>query len=144
MFTSRLGIFCLGLIGVCSTGCSDPYGGRVEVTGSVKLNAIPVKDGTISFEPLDGQDTRASAMIVSGEFNIPRPTGLQPGQYLVRVSAGDQKTPVNPVDADHPPGPGGGANIISKELIPADWNLKSKQQRTVSKDGPNRFDLMIP
>lgn len=116
----------------------------MEVTGTVKLKGIPVKDGTISFDPLDGQDTRATAMIVAGEYSIPKPSGLRPGNYLVRVSAGDQKTPVNPVDADHPPGPGGGANIISKELIPADWNAKSKQERTVNKDGPNRIDLAIP
>jgi len=125
-------------------GCSDPYGGRVEVTGSVKLKGIPLKDGTISFEPLSGQDTRASAMVVAGEFTIPRQQGLQPGQYLVRVSSGDRKTPVNPVDPDHPPGPGGGANIISRELIPPDWNLKSKQERPVTKDGPNRIELDIP
>lgn len=125
-------------------GCSDQYGGRQEIKGTVKLRGVPIKDGIISFEPLDGQDTRATAMLKAGEFSIPREHGLQPGKYLLRVSAGDQKVAVNPVDADHPPGPGGGTNVISKELIPADWNVRSKQERTVSKDEPNRFDIDIP
>jgi hypothetical protein len=60
------------------------------------------------------------------------------------VSAGDGKTAVNPVSPDQPPGPGGGTNIISKELVPADWNVNSKQERTVNKDGPNRFEFEIP
>jgi len=42
-----------------------------------------------------------------------------------------------------PPGPGG-TNIISKELVPRDWNSASKQEVTVTKDGPNKFDFDIP
>jgi hypothetical protein len=125
-------------------GCADKYGGRMEVTGTVKLKNVPVKDGTVSFEPLDGQPTRATAMIAAGDFNIPRASGLVPGRYLVRVSAGDGKTAVNPVNPDQPPGPGGGSNIISKELFPADWNVNSKQEREVTRDGPNRFEFAIP
>ena len=144
MFPLRLATYGLAFLGIVLLGCTDPYGGRLEVTGSVKVRGNPVKDGTISFEPLDGQDTRATAMIVAGEYSIPRPSGLRPGNYLIRVSAGDQKTAINPVDADHPPAPGGSTNIISKELIPADWNVKSKQERAVTKDGSNRIDFAIP
>lgn len=125
-------------------GCGDPHGGRKEILGSVKLKGQPVKDGTVSFEPLDGQEGRATAMVAAGEYHIPAASGLLPGRYLLRVSAGDQKTAVNPVNPDNPPGPGGGTNIISKELVPADWNVKSTQERTVVKEGPNRFDLDIP
>ena len=125
-------------------GCSDSYGGRMEVSGTVKFKGQSLKDGTVSFEPLDGQPTRATALLTAGSFTIPRPTGLVPGRYLLRVSAGDGKTAVNPVEADKPPGPGGGTNIISKELIPADWNVKSKQERTIGADGPNRFEIEIP
>jgi len=144
MSSCRLNAFGLAFLGFLLTGCSDSDGGRVDVSGTVKLKGVPVKDGTISFEPLEGQDTRATAMIVAGEYSIPKASGLRPGNYLIRVSAGDQKTAVNPVDADHPPGPGGGTNVISKELVPADWNVKSKQERTVSKDGSNRIELSIP
>jgi hypothetical protein len=133
-----------GFLLVLLAGCSDSHGGRQEITGSVKFKGAPVKEGIVSFEPLDGQETRATVMLSAGQFTIPRQQGLQPGRYLLRVSSGDQKVAANPVDADHPPGPGGGTNVISKELIPADWNVKSKQERTVSKDGSNRFDIDIP
>lgn len=144
MFSPRLLALGLAFVGVFLAGCSDRYGGRMEVTGSVKLKNAPLKDGTISFEPLEGQHTRATALLSGGEFTIPRPSGLQPGRYLIRVSAGDGKTAVNPVSPDQPPGPGGGANIISRELVPADWNVNSKQERTIAKEGPNRFDIEIP
>jgi hypothetical protein len=129
----------LAFVAGCSSGDD-----RVEVTGTVALKGSPIKDGTISFEPLEGQKTRATATIAAGEFSIPKETGLSPGKYLIRVSAGDGKTAVNPVDPDHPPGPGGGTNIISKELVPSDWNVKSKQERTVTKESPNRFEFVIP
>jgi hypothetical protein len=142
MFLTRVLAFALATLVVI--GCGSGSADRMEVTGSVKLKAKPVKDGTISFEPLDGQPTRATALISFGAFSIPQPNGLVPGRYLIRVSAGDGKTAVNPVSPDEPPGPGGGTNIISKELIPADWNVNSKQERTVSKDPPNRFEFNIP
>ena len=31
-----------------------------------------------------------------------------------------------------------------KELVPADWNIKSKQQVKVTKEGPNKFEFDIP
>ena len=144
MVRLRLALCLLALAGPLAAGCSDPHGGRLEVTGTAKLKGQPLKDGTVSFEPLDGQATRATAVLTAGEFTIPRASGLVPGKYLIRVSAGDGKTAVNPVNADQPPGPGGGTNVISKELVPADWNVKSKQEREVVKGGTNRFEFDIP
>jgi hypothetical protein len=95
------------------------------------------------FEPLENQDTAGNATVTGGEYSIPRSAGLKPGKYLVRVTAGDGKTAINPVDPDAPPGPGGG-NIISKDIVPKEWNVNSKQEVTVTKDGPNRFDFDIP
>ena len=70
--------------------------------------------------------------------------GLKPGKYLVRVTAGDGTTAVNPVDPDAGPGPsGGGTNIVSKDLVPKEWNTKSKHEITVTKEGPNTFDFDI-
>ena len=129
---------------VLACGCTDKYAGRFGVEGQVKMKGQPIKSGTVSFEPIDGQDTRATAMIDDGTYTIPRQSGLKPGKYLIRVSAGDGKTAVNPVDADSPPGPGGGSNVISKELVPKDWNLNSKQERTVVEQNPNKIDFDIP
>ena len=126
-------------------GCSDPYPGRHEVSGMVKLKGQPIKNGAlIEFAPLENQDTGANATITDGAYRIPRQNGLKPGKYLIRVTAGDSKTAVNPVNSNEPPGPGGGANIISKDLVPPDWNRASKQQVTVTNEGPNKFDFDIP
>ncbi len=136
--------FAVGLSVV--VGCGDTSGGRIGVSGTVKLKGQPLKEATVSFEPLDGQDTRATALAKDGVYAIERMQGLKPGKYLIRVSAGDGKTVYNSEKPapDGPPGPGGSANIISKELVPADWNTKSKQERTVTDTNPNVFDFDIP
>jgi len=125
-------------------GCTNSSDGRLEVSGTVTLKGQPIKDGAIvMLEPMESQDTAANVTVSGGAFKIPNSAGLKPGKYLVRITAGDGKTAVNPLDADSPPGPGG-SNIISKELVPGDWNVNSKQEVTVSKDGPNKFDFSIP
>jgi hypothetical protein len=134
---------------VFGTGCADKYAGRYAVSGAVTLSGKPIKDGAlVMFEPLDGQDTAGNATTSGGNYSIPREGGLKPGKYLIRVTAGDGKTAVNPVDPDAGPGPGGpgsgGTNIVSKDLVPKEWNVASKQQVTVTADGPNKHDFNIP
>jgi hypothetical protein len=92
---------------------------------------------------MENQQTAANVTAAGGAFLIPKSAGLTPGKYLVRITAGDGKTAVNPMDPNSPPGPGGN-NIISKDLVPADWNVRSKQEVTVTKDGPNKFNFEIP
>jgi len=134
----------VGLFVTLGVGCSDPDG-RVQVNGIVKLHGMPISDGAIVIlEPLENQGTSASVPVTGGAYIIHKQSGLKPGRYLVRVTAGDGKTAINPVDPDHPPGPTGGSNIISKDLVPADWNVNSKQEVIVTKDGPNKFDFDIP
>jgi hypothetical protein len=137
----------VGLVAVLvlAAGCSDSNDGRLPISGKVKLHGQPIADGAIVlFEPLEKQDSAGSVTVSGGEYEIPRVVGLKPGKYLVRVTAGDGKTAVNPVDSGQPPGPTGGRNIISKELIPPDWNVNSQQKVTVTKGGPNKFDFDIP
>jgi hypothetical protein len=129
---------CLALI-----GCSDPYAGRQAVSGTVTLKDQPLKTGIVMFEPLDGQDTGGSVMLSDGKYELPRQGGLKAGKYRVRITAGDGKTATNPVNPDEPPGPGGGTNIVSKDLVPASWNTQSKQEVTVKGDGPNTLNFDI-
>lgn len=128
---------------VLVAGCSDPNEGRMEVSGTVQLKGSPLKDGIVLFEALDGQDTGGSAQITAGNYHLPAESGLKPGKYLVRVTAGDGVTAVEPINPDAPPGPGGGTNIVSKDLVPKDWNVNSQQQVTVTKEGPNTFNFDI-
>src|SRR5262245_19611226 len=99
--------FCLSLaVAALAAGCGDKYGGRVEVSGTVKLKGQPLKAGVLMFEPLGGQGTAASAPISDGSYTIPRSTGLKPGKYLIRVTSGVGTTPAN-LNPDEPPSPGG-------------------------------------
>ena len=143
MPSKRLAIGILAVTALAA-GCTKFQGGRLAVSGTVKLNGQPIKDGAIIlFEPLESQETAGNSTVYGGAFTIPRESGLKPGKYLVRVTAGDGKTAVNPVDPNAPPGPDSGTNIVSKDLVPANWNENSKQEVTVTKEGPNKFDFDI-
>jgi hypothetical protein len=121
-------------------GCSDPAGGRVVISGHVTLEGKALDKGSILFVPLDGQDTQSGAAITDGDYVMPRDHGLKPGKYLVRITAGDGKTPANEEAGQ----PGGSTNIISMDRIPEDWNTQSKQQCEVKPNEPNKFDFDIP
>jgi hypothetical protein len=143
MFATRLvAFFVLALL---ITGCADKFGGRVEVVGEVQLKGQPIKDGVVMFEPLDGQDTRVNSIIINGSYKVERENGLKPGKYLIRVTAGDNKSPVNVFNPNEGPGPSavGSTNVISKELIPESWNTKSKETRTITSESPNTINLDI-
>lgn len=119
--------------------------GKEAVSGAITLKSKTFPDGgLVTFEPLENQGTAAPSVVSGGKYDIPRQNGLKPGRYRVWMTAGDGKTAVNPVSSDQPPGPGGGANIISKELVPAAWGRDSKQEVTVKAGGPNVFNFDIP
>ena len=130
-------LIACGLVTGC--GASD----RFPVSGRVTLNNQPLKNGIVMFEPLEGQGTGSTAMLEEGQYSIPQEGGLKAGKYRVRITSGDGKTAVNPVDPNEPPGPGGGSNIISKELVPASWNTQSKQEVTIKAEGENTFNFDI-
>jgi hypothetical protein len=155
MVSQRALVFCsiISLVAAALVGCSEPYAGRMEVTGAVKLQGRALKDGSILFVPLDKQDTQEGSQILDGEYKIPRQKGLKPGKYLVRVTAGDGVTPARQsargkkTVENEPaalPGPGGSRNIVSMDLIPDEWNARSKQQVEIKSNGANRFDFDIP
>ena len=145
MSNVRLSSACGLLVALAFAGCGDKYDGRMEVSGQVALKKQQIKDGaTVIFEPLEKQGTGTNIATTGGAYKIPHESGLKPGKYLVRVTLGDVKQPVNVIDPGSPPGPGGGTNVMAKELVPKEWNVNSKQEVTVTKDGPNVFDFDIP
>jgi hypothetical protein len=134
-------LFFYGIVALFLAGCSDPYGGRREVTGSVTLQSQPLKEGSIIFVPLDNQETQSGAPVINGAYKVPPQSGLKPGKYLVRLTAGDGKTPAA---NEQMAAPGGSTNIVSLDLIPEDWNIRSKHQVEVKSNRDNRFDFDIP
>lgn len=130
------------LFGFVCLGCSDPYPDRYEVSGKITVKGEAFKHaGSVSFEPLEGQTTRAGISFTDGMFTIPKDQGLKAGNYLVRLTAGDGKTPTVPEEAG---GPGGSTNIVSVDLIPEDYGSRSKQQFEVKAGSPNRVEIDLP
>jgi len=70
----------IGLI-VAACSCAAPSG-DVEMTGVVTLDAAPLADGTVVFDPGTGDPPR-EATVKEGRFAILCP----PGSYTVRVFA---------------------------------------------------------
>jgi hypothetical protein len=123
-------------------GCGQDYGGRQEVKGTIKLKGEPLDQGLITFIPIsDDRSTQSGTQIANGSYHIDRAHGLVPAKYKVIITSGDGRTPANA--PDQAPGPTG-ANIISKDRIPPDYNTHSKQEIEVTEKGPNVFDYDIP
>jgi len=136
---------CLGLLGMIASlpGCGPGYGGRQEIKGTIKLKGQPLDQGQIVFMPITGDGaTKEGSGIVDGQYKIDRMHGLMPGKYRVSITSGDGKTRAD-APPDQAPGPTG-ANIISKDRIPPDYNTNSKQEVDVTEKGPNVFDFDIP
>lgn len=144
---ARLRVGSMSLIGLVSclmtAGCSDPYEGRMAISGTITLEGQPLADGAIIFEPAGGQGTTSGASITNGKYTIERKDGLKPGKYTVRITSGDGTTP-NDLSEEEAASPGGSTNIVSVDRIPPEYNEKSTQSVDVLADGDNVFDYAIP
>jgi hypothetical protein len=148
-FTCARPPHCLRLIPVLlavllADGCTDPTRGRQAISGKITLKGVPLDEGVIEFHPQGDSPvhlaTKAAALIKDGRYQIPKDKGLMPGKYKVVITSGDKKVPDLPPDT--PPGPT--KTVLSKERIPAQYNVKTNQFVEVTKEGPNQFDYAIP
>src|SRR5262245_38629621 len=123
-------VCAIGWIAVCVVssvlGCGPNYGGRQEVKGTIKLKGQLLDQGQITFMPASGDGaTQEGSLITNGAYKIERQFGLLPGKYKVIITAGDGRTRADA--PDEPPGPTG-ANIISKDRIPPEYNRSEKRR----------------
>ena len=76
-------------------GCGGT-GNGVAVTGKVLFDGKPVKDGTITFIPVEGTNgPTAGTNVTDGSFSIPRDGGPVPGKYRVEVSSYEDVKPAS-------------------------------------------------
>jgi len=137
-FTPLCGLVPGLIAAVALAGCSNPQN-RQEVTGEVRLKGVPVADGVIQFEPLDGQPTGDSAHIANGTYRIPTAQGLAPGKYKVSIYAGDGRSGAGDASPDSPHA----GTKPGQERIPPEYNTKSNVVKEVTAGGPNKFDFDI-
>ncbi len=135
-------VSALVLIALFAAGCADPYAGRKTVTGTITIADRPLNDpdSMIIFIPLDGQKTEGGCKVVDGQYKLEGMDGLLPGKYLVRITSAIGGVPANDDEAAGP----GGSNILSKDRVPEEWNVKSNKEVEVKADGENKFDFAIP
>lgn len=127
-------------LAVFAAGCGPSTGGRVGVAGNVVFRGAPVKVGAIEFVSQDGS-AQTGAPITEGRYSVPAERGLRPGDYTVRISATEEQGAA----ASGPPGPPGPESMRAapKELIPAEYNAKSKLTVTVPQGGSKDLNFEL-
>src|SRR5262245_56078067 len=116
----------------CAAGCSG--GGKSAVSGNVKLDGQPLKEGLIKLVPADNKPGTMDAAIRDGKYTL---TAVPPGEYRVEISAnkvvGKKKmydTPDSPTVDE----------VV--ELLPARYNTGTELKLTV-KSGSQEKDFEL-
>jgi hypothetical protein len=123
-------------IGLLSLASCGPHSDRLQVSGEVTLDGVPLDGGTIRFTSLRGQKLLASGAVVqNGEYRVPAEKGLTPGSYHVEITAPDSNAPPVMVRAT----PGGPGIPVAPERVPAEYNVDSNKTIEVSAGGDNHF-----
>jgi hypothetical protein len=81
---SLLLLACL-MLPISLVGCAGSGGEPCSVTGSVTLNAEPIKTGTIVFEPMGHGGARGGAKITDGQYQIATDGEMWAGTFTVRI-----------------------------------------------------------
>ncbi len=120
-FFHRLPALVIVAVLAVALGCgkSDPFG-RQPLKGFVTWEGKPIKVGSITLEPAEGQPAGAKASIRDGAFNIPRTAGPCPGTYNVWLHAYDHSGE----RVDIPP---------PKEILPRKFLTTPPTQVTIKK-----------
>ena len=103
-------------------GCNNPY---ATTQGQVTFEGQPVQEGTISFEPTDGQGPTAGCGIQNGEYQITR---IVPGKKIVRITAQRKTGKRVSLSQIMPPGmaPEGATTEEIESYVPDCYNAQSE------------------
>lgn len=121
-------------------GCGDDL---VTVEGEVTFAGQPVQEGTISFEPADGQGTSTGGKIEGGRYCLSGDAAVQPGKKLVRIIGVRKTGRMIPAGT---PAPAGTMVEEMERYIPTNYNTTSKLTCEVTPGETNlhNFNLTKP
>jgi hypothetical protein len=114
----RLAVVVAGCVAAgLLAGCSGGGPASATVSGSVKLDGVPVANGTIAFAPADGVGSPAAGEIKNGRYDVSTTAGKKVVQISVPVVSGKHKAHVG---QDAP------WVEVTSESVPEKYNSKSE------------------
>ena len=120
------------------TGCGSD---RIPIGGAVAFDGKPVAEGSISFEPADGQGPSTGGKIVAGRYDLTGEAAPLPGKKLVRISAARKTGRKVPGRSLTSPGP-----VMIDEIeryIPDIYNRQTMLTCDVSREGLRQIDFNL-
>jgi len=113
-------------------GCGD---GTAVVRGTVAVNGEPMSDGSVTFEPADGNGRSVGTQITDGRFEVPAGSRMTPGNKKVTIRGSIKTGKQVPAAPPAPPGvmvddlkfyppPGGQPEIKEAEVKEGDNELR--------------------
>ncbi len=130
----------LGLLVLASvSGCSPAASRRAAVSGTIRVDGAPLKEGAIAFFPIQPTiGPSAAGVITDGLYDIPRAKGPVIGGNRVEIRA-FRKTGRKSVDHWNPDEPGD--EVIS--ALGPEYNRDSTLARDI-RDGQNQLNFDLP
>src|SRR5262245_26830212 len=110
-------------------GCGDSTTG--EVRGTIKFDGQPVKEGAITFKPVDGKTGTAGGQIKDGRYTARVPLG----EMKVEISAPKVVRMKKLYDTPNSP-----EAPVTEEVLPAKYNTQTELRLEV-KPGLNEKDF---
>jgi hypothetical protein len=132
-------VVLLAAIGLSTLAGCGPRSDRLEISGKVTLDGVPLSGGSIRFTSLGEKLAATGAMVENGQYNISAEKGLPPGTYHLEITAPDNDAP--PIVYRNAPGEPG--IPTQPERIPPEYNVNSQHTIEVTADGDNHFEFDI-
>ena len=133
------GLSALALAMVCSSGCGQSGLPRGAVRGRVTIGGRPLAHGRVLFLPASGPTV--SAVIVNGEYQLPRHEGPVAGANRVEVEA---DLNLGFAVDDEAAFAKRGGRPLPPNLVPPAFNRDSKLTIDVRSGEDHSLDITIP
>ncbi|MEW4565528.1 hypothetical protein AB1K70_23575 [Bremerella sp. JC770] len=94
-----------------------------QISGQITMEGVPIEQGQILFEPLDGESAIGTGIIDNGKYDVE----CLPGNYKVMIT-GTRKIPGAPPISNIP-----GEEIEAREpIVPKKYNRETTLEKEVS------------
>ncbi|UUO05267.1 hypothetical protein M4951_18025 [Blastopirellula sp. J2-11] len=105
------------LLLLLATGCGSADDSNARLTGAVTLDNQPLKNGSITFLPIDGKSATAGTTIENGEFMLVIPPGKKKVEIVGTKVVGQRRAYEG--DANSP------MVDITEDIVPTRYNVQS-------------------